>query len=134
MTDDQHHELLTVIKRLPPNVDVIISTYPNSIYAETLKGFRLVEYRSPTRHGQATEHLYMNYTNEEGLLHDYSFLGDNYTERQQIKRKITREIKKLQRLPATERNAIVWAIQEWTGKIKHETPAVQLELPMMGLS
>jgi len=69
MTDDQPRKLLSPIKRCPSNVDVIISTYPNQMYAEALKKFPLIEYRAPTRQGNVTEHLYMNYTHEAGLLH-----------------------------------------------------------------
>jgi len=130
MTDDQHRELLLVVRGFPSNVDVLISTYPNELYAQALRGFRFIEYNSPTRGGVATERLYMNYTNDEGLLHDYSYLGDNYTERQQIKRKIAREIEKLKRLPPSERNAIISAIQEWSGTVKNDCAPVQLELPM----
>ena len=131
MTDAQHLELLSIVRGFPANVDVLISTYPNELYTEALQGFRFIEYNSPTRGGVATERLYMNYANEAGLLHDYSYLGDNYTERQQIRRKIAREIEKLKRLPATERNAIIAAIQEWAGTVKNDCDPVQLELTML---
>lgn len=111
MSDDEHRQLIEVIKQLPKNVDVLISTYYNKIYEDGLKGWRLHTYESQTRKGLATEYLYMNYSNESGLLHDYRYLGENRTDRQRIKRKIEREINRLLSLPAQERNAIIEKIK-----------------------
>lgn len=111
MTDDEHRELLNVVLNLPTNVDVLISTYENSIYEEMLSDWHLHTYVSQTRKGLATEYLYMNYTNELGLLHDYSYLGEDRTDRQRIKRKIEREINRLSSLPVQERNAIIEAVK-----------------------
>lgn len=110
MTDEEHRELLRVIKTLPVNVDVLISTYENEIYAAELKDWRLLTYNSMTRGGVAVEYLYMNYENPEGLLHDYRYLGVDNTDRQRIKRKIDRKVRQLQELPAAERNAIINAV------------------------
>jgi site-specific DNA-adenine methylase len=111
MSDDEHRALISVIKQLPENVDVLISTYKNKIYEDGLKDWRLHTYESQTRKGLATEYLYMNYSNESGLLHDYSYLGEDRTDRQRIKRKIEREVNKLLSLPAQERNAIIEAVK-----------------------
>ena len=110
MTDQQHYDLLTVVRSLPANVDVLISTYENEIYSEVLHDWRVHSFKAQTRRGPATELLYMNYENETGILHQYDFLGTDYIDRQRIKRKIDREIQKLLNLPATERNAIVSAV------------------------
>lgn len=107
MTDDQHRELLTVVCGLPGNIDVLLSTYENPIYTELLSDWRLKTFTGQTRNGPATEYLYMNYQNPSGMLHDYRYLGDDFTDRQRIKRKISREVDKLNRLPPAERNAIV---------------------------
>lgn len=110
MTDQQHYDLLAVVKSLPPNVDVIISTYRNEIYETALAGWRLHTFTAGTRRGAATECLYMNYVNTEGILHQYDFLGTDYIDRQRIKRKIEREVAKLRNLPAAERRAILTAV------------------------
>ena len=107
ISDDQHIELLKTVKCLPGNVDCIISTYENDLYKKYLSDWRLKTFTSQTRGGPATEYLYMNYENPIGVLHDYSFLGQDRTDRQRIKRKITREVNRLKALPATERNAII---------------------------
>lgn len=106
LTDADHERLLHIIRKL--DCDVLISTYPNELYAKLLKDWKCVVYQSTTRQGPATELLYMNYRNEEGLLHDYSFIGENYRERERIKKKIDRHVSRLQELPAPERNAILY--------------------------
>ncbi len=109
MRDDDHRQLLKVIRYLPDNVDVLISTYENSIYAKLLADWHLVTFQAQTRQGMATEYLYMNYV-PDGRLHDYRYLGQNRTDRQRIRRKIAREVARLNRLPVIERNAIVAAV------------------------
>lgn len=111
MTDEEHRELIVIIKNLPANVDVLISTYENEIYQDGLKDWRLIKYWSKTRGGMAEEYLYMNYA-EPTELHDYNYLGEDFIDRQRIKRKIDREIQKLISLPPTERNAIINAVRE----------------------
>lgn len=107
MTDEQHEQLLNRILKLPSNVDVLISTYENELYKNRLNHWRLKTFTGQTRNGTATEHLYMNYDNPTGLLHDYRYLGTDFIDRQRIKRKIEREVNKLKSLPPSERNAIL---------------------------
>lgn len=109
LEDWQHEALLMIIQKLPKNVDVIISTYENEIYGYYLKDWNLIKYSARTRTYTATEFLYMNYK-PDGKLHQYDFLGNDFTDRQRIKRKIEREVLKLQKLPDTERNAIIEAV------------------------
>ena len=107
LTDVQHEELLTVIVNLPGCIDVLVSTYENDLYKTYLADWRLKTFSAKTRQGVATEYLYMNYQNQEGVLHDYQYLGEDFTDRQRIKRKIACEVKKLKALPSFERNAIL---------------------------
>ncbi len=112
MTDGQHRELLEVVTGLPSNVDVLVSTYKNPIYDKMLKGWNHHTFNAQTRAGTAREYLYMNYENETGELHQYDYLGTDYIDRQRIKRKIDREVKKLLSLPASERRAIIEAVSD----------------------
>lgn len=114
LTDEDHHRLLALLKRIDSigkaagqPVDILISTYPNQLYLEQLSDWRLIEFRSTTRGGSATEWLFLNYSNDEGILHDYSYVGTNYRERERIKKKRHRWVDNLMSLPATERNAII---------------------------
>lgn len=109
MTDEQHEELLSEIRDKDSNF--IVSTYPNKIYSHYLKGWNRIEYKVQTRVGSATELLYMNY-DTPGILHDFNFLGKDFTDRQRIKRKINNRIRLLEALPELERNAIVTSIIE----------------------
>jgi len=107
-TDQQHADIIKLIKTMPAMV--AISTYKNHLYGTELKDWNLFNFQSQTRKGPATEYLYMNYPSPIEL-HDYSFLGKNFTDRQRIKRKIEREITKLKNLPALERQAIISQIK-----------------------
>jgi hypothetical protein len=88
---------------------VALSSYNNSLYSEALEGWRKIEFKSQTRHGSATEVLFMNYPEPEAL-HDYSYLGNDYRERERIRRKILRHVDGLKRLPTHERQAILNAL------------------------
>lgn len=104
-----HDSILKFIPRL--NCDCMISTYPNALYAEKLKDWRYFEYESITRGGMATEALYMNYQ-EPTELHDYQYLGTDCWDRQRIKRKISRKIVTLSKLPILEQRAIILGMNE----------------------
>lgn len=92
MTDDDHRFLLENAKLL--KCDVLISTYPNELYAEALASWHRHVFQSNTRKGKATEWLFMNYDPSTTTdLHDYRFLGNDYREREnyaRIERRWTR--------------------------------------------
>jgi hypothetical protein len=109
MTERQHRELLGVIKTIPARV--AISSYWSSMYAEALAGWRTVSFQAVKRNGEtATEWLWMNYE-EPPDLHDYSYLGSDYRERERIKRRCKRWEKRLREMPALERYAIMKALE-----------------------
>lgn len=104
MTDMQHIQFLKIVVKLKCNI--AISTYPNPIYTKLLKDWRVISFKVQTRRGLATELLYMNYP-APTQLHDYRYLGKDFTQRQMIKRKIDRHVSRLKKLPALERAAII---------------------------
>lgn len=112
MTDAQHYDLLDTVRHMPENADVLISTYENPIYAEALADWSCHTFQAQTRKGSATEYLYMNYTIEDGILHQFDLLGTDWIDRQRIRRKIDRKVKQLLSLPATERQAILHAMAQ----------------------
>ena len=89
----------------------IISHYPCKRYDETLAGWRTVDFKSMTRNGLADERLYCNYSQPQ-KLHDYRYLGEDFTDRQRIKRKIQRVKTKLAMLQPLERAAFIAAVIE----------------------
>lgn len=108
-TVEQHQTLLALIKSL--NCMVMISGYWSKLYANELKDWRTLSYNAMTRAGRvAREWLWMNYP-EPIALHDYSFLGENRTDRQRIKRKIQRWEKKIENMPTLEKRVLLLAMQ-----------------------
>ncbi len=69
-------------------------------------------FEAQTRGGRpATEHVWFNYP-EPIKLHDYSYLGKNFRERERIKRKKQRWVTRIERMPMLERRAPLNAIDE----------------------
>lgn len=99
-----HCRLLKVLRHLP--CSVMLSGYPNELYDKLLAGWRQVEFITPTQRGRRTEKVWMNFAPPR-LLHDHSHLGDNFREREQIRRRRQRLLGRIQRLDAAERNALL---------------------------
>ncbi len=104
MGDFHHTQLLNVARCYPANI--AISSYPNKMYDNALAGWNSITFQSQTRAGTATEKLWFNYDTPVEL-HDYSYLGENYRERERIKGIIDRNTAKLKRMPEAERNAFI---------------------------
>ena len=110
LTEADHLKLLRMIKKL--DCMVMISGYQSPMYARELSGWYRQSYLSQTRGGfSALEILWMNYP-PPTALHDYAFLGEDYRERERIKRKIKRWADRLKSLPPLERAAILEALNE----------------------
>jgi DNA adenine methylase len=106
----QHKRLLKLLKSL--DCMVMLSGYWSELYAQELADWRVVSYNSITRGGTvAREYLWMNYP-EPVALHDYSFLGSNFTQRQVIKRQVQRWQARLAKMPLLKRRALEMALQE----------------------
>jgi site-specific DNA-adenine methylase len=106
-TVEQHMELLKIIKCLP--CMVMISGYKSSLYTESLKKWYHHSFQAKTHHGTAIEWIWMNYPPPDEL-HDYRYLGDNFRERELIKRKTKGWLMRLEKMPVLERQAILSAI------------------------
>lgn len=103
-TDEDHLWFLEVIRQVP--CDVLVSTYPNDMYESHLGKWRNITFQAKTRGGVATEVLYMNYK-EPTSLHDYSYLGEDYRERENIKKVTKRTVSKINKLDPLVRNNII---------------------------
>lgn len=112
-TVQDHIDLLSVLTGL--DCKIMISGYRSELYADMLTGWHTVSFETRTRGGSwATEVLWMNYP-KPTRLHDYRFLGDDYRERERIKRKTQRWATKWANLPQLERQAILAAIEATEG-------------------
>lgn len=105
--DTDHDKFLTMANTVKSNC--IISHYPCTKYDEMLKGWRTFDFESMTRQGLRTERVYMNFPKPD-ILQDYRYLGDDYINRQRIKRKIQRYLDKLESLEQDERTGILSAV------------------------
>jgi hypothetical protein len=104
--EDDHVELLALLKSLPCNV--ILSGYPSSLYDEQLSDWRSVELQVMNQGGVRTEKLWFNFTPDR--VHWPSYAGKNFTDRQRIKRKAANWGKQYQALPRAERLAVLSAM------------------------
>ena len=104
----QHIELLEVIKSIP--CMVMISGYESRLYMESLNNWHTYSFQAATHHGMATEWIWMNYS-PPVQLHDYRYLGDNFREREKIKRKSKRWAARYKSMPVLERQALLSALQ-----------------------
>ena len=106
-TREQHTELLQLASKLPGMV--AISSYPNRLYDQMLietHGWRKIEFTAQTRGGGRTEALYMNYP-EPTELHDYSYIGNDFREREAIKRRRETIIRKIDKMEGLEKSAML---------------------------
>lgn len=104
MTDGDHERLLETL--LNARCMVMISGYRSALYDDALIGFHRVDYQANTRRGMVPESLWMNFA-PPIALHDYSHLGDDYRERERIKRKKARWAARIAGMDRQERLAIM---------------------------
>lgn len=104
---DQHAALLEILLELP--CMVMISGYASTLYAAKLASWRLVKIAAMTRGGKRIEHLWCNFP-EPTLLHDPRFAGQNYRQRERIKRRKQRWASRFLAMPAGERQAVAAAL------------------------
>lgn len=102
--DSQHEEFIK--RMLKMKSQVMISHYPCKMYDQAFKKWHSFTFKSTTRGGLREEKIYMNYATPS-LIQDYSYVGNNFTDRQRIKRKAERLHSKLSNLPALEKAAIL---------------------------
>lgn len=100
----EHTEFLELCKTIDANI--MISTSPNHLYGRILSDWRVKNFETMGHRGRYTETIYMNYPEPE-ILHQYNYLGNDFIDRQRIKRKVDRMEAKIKHLPVHERMAIL---------------------------
>jgi DNA adenine methylase len=110
MSTQEHADLLTLITSVElQRFKIMLCCYPDDFYSfvfEKLPNWHYVDYQSMTRNGLAWERIYMNYP-APTELHDYSYIGGNFREREKFKRISGNLVKKLSGLDPVLRNSIV---------------------------
>jgi hypothetical protein len=105
-TDEQHHELLTVLRQVP--AAVMLSGYRCPMYDAALARWHRIDYPTFTRGGTwALESCWLNFDPPASELHDYRYIGADFRERERIKRKRARWRRRFAALPALEREAML---------------------------
>ena len=107
-TTQQHIDFLDLIKSLP--CLVMISGYHSDLYAKALCDWNVYTFKATIRKKTSTECVWMNYPTPI-QLHDYRYLGDNFRERERLKRKAQRWANRLQSMPVLEQQALMHAMQ-----------------------
>ena len=117
--ETQHERFLAWACRLPCRV--LISGYASALYDSKLSGWRVVQFSAQTRGGTATETVWCNFP-EPAELHDTRYVGDGFRERERIRRKVTRWVHRLEKLPLAERAVILAAFDD-AGLPRRATPS-----------
>lgn len=112
-TKEQHIELLNILKSL--KCYCMISGYQNKLYDEILEigngRWHRESFTATCRRGTTVETVWMNFPTPT-VLHDYRFIGQDYRERERLKLKLNRLRKKLQEVPAIEKNFLLEGIRD----------------------
>lgn len=108
-SEADHIALLTLLKTLP--CKVILSGYAHPQYDEMLSDWQHNSFMAATHHGVRQECLWFNFEPPE-QLHDSRYLGNNFRERQSIKRRLQRLQSKISAMDPIERHAFVRWISE----------------------
>lgn len=113
-TRDDHIRLLKCLRMLP--CMVLISGYYSDLYADLLHDWHTTTFQTTDIGGNAkTEWLWANYKLPPTKLHDYGYAGDDFRERERIKKKKKRWARMLRDMPAHERGAVLEAIKDEFG-------------------
>lgn len=122
LSDARHGEFLAAIRRLPAKA--MVSGYHCPMYDQALSSWRVVEYWTVARSGgRRRECLWCNFR-EPVELHDYRYYGGDYRERERVKRKRARWVRRLSEMPVLERRLIESALLEVLaeGKSRQDGP------------
>ena len=108
LEEADHRRLLDVLLQLP--CLVMISGYDSMLYRQKLRGWIHETFTAVTRGGTvATEFVWMNYSKPD-VLHDYRYVGRNFRERQDMKRKAARWRARLVGMPMRDRLSVLSAL------------------------
>jgi site-specific DNA-adenine methylase len=108
LSDEDHARLLAALDALP--CSVVVSSYANPLYARKLAGWDHDQWRAATRGGARTEHVWFRRSTIARFGEDTRCVGQNFRERERLKRKASRWVAKVRAMPPRERAAILAAV------------------------
>lgn len=107
LTSDDHRDLLALLLTLP--CKVMISGYPSHLYAAELRTWHTESLFVTSHTGRREECVWMNFA-PPIVPFDLQFLGENFREREQIKRRHSRLLERIARMPPAERALLFSAL------------------------
>ncbi len=102
--EEEHEELLSTLVNL--RCRVLISGYPSTLYTKFLQGWNCKSFLAKAHNGLREERLWFNYSVPQAL-HDSRFLGEDFHERQNIKRRLSRLKKRISALTTQEQHVLL---------------------------
>lgn len=108
-TDAEHAQFRAWIKMLP--VRAIVSHLPCPEYAADLAGWHTFTFNNKIRTGIQIEQVWSNYT-PGAELHEYTYVGDNFRERERIKRQVGIIARRFDRLSPAAKAAALLLLQQ----------------------
>lgn len=104
-----HERLIAVLRALP--CGVVLSGYRSPLYDQLLRNWHRTDFPARTHAGTVVESAWTNF--EPGdVLHDYSFVGDDFRQRERLRRRIRTLSKRLADAEPLERNAALAVLAE----------------------
>lgn len=110
-----HERLLAVLKDLP--CKVMLSGYDSPMYHEHLAEWRMVTFPAKTHVDVRDECVWMNYA-PPAVLHDASYFGDSFRDRQTVKRRLERALERFGRMDPVERHHLLQLLNAQYGEIR----------------
>lgn len=113
---NDHEKYLAQIKQTP--CMIMISGYDSELYNDSLQGWRKETFFSKTHTDTRLECVWMNFQ-KPAQLHDTSYLGENFRERQTIRDRQLRLQSRIQKMNPIERNAFLdWISKNYKNEIQ----------------
>jgi site-specific DNA-adenine methylase len=109
---DQHIRLLHVLKSA--NCRVMISGYDGELYERELRQWRQMSFSVQSQAGSRVERVWLNF-DPPAELHDGSFIGGTFRERQSMRRRQLRLLRRFDQMVSTERQHLLSLLSERYG-------------------
>lgn len=108
-TVPDHHRLFTLLQGL--SCRVMLSHLPCPEYAEAFAHWSTFTYTNATRRGPQLEQVWCNFQ-PSAALHEYTFIGDNKRQREQIRRHYGVILRRVAMLPPAARVALAAMVDQ----------------------
>lgn len=115
--DAMHAELLEILNKLP--CMVMVSGYNSQLYDAALAPWNKRSFQANTQAGVRTESVWFNFEPPQSL-HDATFLGANFREREAVKRRHERLFDRFERMNPVERRHVLQTLTNKFGTVDHE--------------